>query len=177
MRHKISVSSVKDRMPVRYRVHPLLIFFKVVLALALIVPAIVLLVNKVDADTPLFFKLAALMVLYIGLDSVFRHTTSLSSVIFTQECLWLRFPLKPSIPIPWDKFISMRLHKRITYYLYLEYTDLKGQNRTYKTVTSFPKMTEILYNISELAPHIQVTGELEKIILYLRELVKVKQEG
>lgn len=157
-------------MPVRYRFHPLIRWIMIAFTALIAGYTIYFLVRWVNAETPLFFKVTPLVILYIGLDSLFRHLTALNEVIFTPECLWLRFIIKPSIPIPWENIQSMQLQKRITYYLYIGYTDLKGRKRIYKTPASFPKMTEILFNIADLAPAVLMNEELDKMIAYLREL-------
>jgi len=163
-------------MPVRYRFHPLIRWVMILFTGMIVAYTGYFLVRWVNSATPMFFKITPLVILYIGLDSLFRHLTSLNQVIFTEECLWLRFVLKPSIPIPWESLKSMRLQKRITYYLYIEYTDLKGRDKIYKTPASFPKMTEILFNIADLAPGISMNKELENMIVYLRELSAKKPE-
>ncbi len=47
---------------------------------------------------------------------------------------------------------------------------MKGQQKLYKTPASFPKMTEILYNIADLAPQVEMNQELAKMVAYLREI-------
>lgn len=169
MPRQIKISRIKDRMPVRYRLHPVNIGIKVVFALAVAIYASYFAAKMVSQDSPIFFKIVALLLIYVGIDSTIRHLSTLSSVYFTPECLWLRFPLKPSIPILWENLISMQLQKKITYYIYIEYKDLKGRNRIFKTPASFPKMTEILYNIADIAPQqIKMNLELEKMVEVLR---------
>lgn len=170
MPRPLSISSIKARMPVRYRFHPLIRWVMIAFTALIAGYSIYFLVRWVNADTPMFFKITPLVILYIGLDSLFRHLTALNEVIFTPECLWLRFIIKPAIPIPWDNLRALQLQKRITYYLYIGYTDLKGQQKLYKTPASFPKMTEILYNIADLAPQVEMNEELAKMVAYLREI-------
>lgn len=174
MPRQIKIESVQGKMPRRYRVHPLLITIRVVMALALVAYSLYFLGRWVSADTHLILKILSLVILYIGLDSLFRHLTMLSSIIFTPECLWLRFPLKPSIPIPWENIEGAQLQKRITLYFILGYRDLKGRKRSFKTPASFPKMLEIMYNISALAPQAELNQELDGVVKYLKELIKTE---
>jgi hypothetical protein len=167
---------VRDSMPVRYRVHPLRRLFGIAINTVLIISALNLMFTKVNLDSSNFIKVTLLVILYIGIDSLYRHLTSLNEVIFTPECLWLRFVLKRGIPIPWENIKSVVLEKRITYYVYIGYVDLKGKRQVYKTAASFPRMIEILFNIADLAPHIGMNDELKKMIDVLRELTFGKQE-
>lgn len=176
MPRQIEINSIRDRMPVSYRFHPLLRWIMILFTALIVGYTVYFLVRWVNAETPLFFKVTPLVILYIGLDSLLRHLTSLNRVIFTPECLWLRFIIKPAIPIPWENIKTMRLQKRITYYLYIGYRDLKGKDKVYKTPASFPKMMEILFNIADLAPQVEMNDELQNMIIYLRDFL-AKKEG
>ena len=167
---------VKDSMPVRYRVHPLRRLFGVAINTVVIIAALNLLITKVNLDSSTFVKIMTMAILYIGIDSLLRHLTTLNEVVFTPECLWLRFVLKKGIPIPWENVKTMMLQKRITYYVYIGYIDLNGKKRVYKTPASFPKMIEIMFNIADLAPNVTMNDELKKMIDVLREITFGKQE-
>lgn len=170
------MKSVKGKMPVRYRVHPLQRYPGILFTLLIILGILYFLFTKVNLDSPNFIKVISLVVLYIGLDQFFRHVSSLNEVIFTQECLWLRFVLKSPIPILWENIKSLQLNKRITYYVYIGYVDTNGKLQTYKTPASFPKMLEILYNISELAPGIPMNDKLRKMLELLKDISQSSQE-
>lgn len=157
-------------MPVSYRYNVVSRTVMLLFASFITVYTIYFLITRVTADTPLFFKILPMIILYIALDSVFRHVTSLNQVIFTAECLWLRFILKPSIPIPWDEIESMQLRKQITYYLHLGFKDLKGRKRLIKVNAAYPKMLEIIYNIADLSPNVVMNDELVKMVTYLKEV-------
>ncbi len=176
MRATPQLRVVRDSMPVRYRVHPYKRIFGIALNTVVVIAALNLMFTRVNLDSSNFIKIAPLVILYIGIDSLMRHLTGLNEVIFTPECLWLRFVLKKGIPIPWESIKSMQLQKRITYYVYIGYIDLKGKQQVYKTTASFPKMIEIMFNIADLAPHVVMNDELKKMIDILREITFGKQE-
>lgn len=172
MQREIKLQSVRERMPVSYRYNVISRTFMLFFASFISLYTIYFLVTRVTAETPMFFKILPMIILYISLDSVFRHVTSLNQVIFTAECLWLRFILKPSVPIPWDDIESMQLRKQITYYLHLGYKDIKGRKRMFKVNAAYPKMLEIIYNIADLSPNVVMNDELVKMISYLKEISK-----
>ena len=110
------------------------------------------------------------LVLFISLDALFKHFTTLNSVIFTPECLWFRYLILPSVPIDYDKISRMELRRVVTYYMFLKITDQKGRERVLKSPASFPKMMEIMYNIADLAPQVQMNEELDKMMGVIRRL-------
>jgi len=117
-----------------------------------------------------------LLVLFVSLDALFRHFTTLNSVIFTPECLWFRYLLLPSVPIEYEKISSMELRKVITYYMFLEFTDRRGKTRVLKSPASFPRMMEIMYNIADLAPQARLNDELDKMVGVIRRMKEKQSE-
>ena len=122
------------------------------------------------STSPILMKILPLVVLFISLDALFKHFTTLNSVIFTPECLWFRYLILPSVPIDYDKISRMELRRVVTYYMFLKITDQKGRERVLKSPASFPKMMEIMYNIADLAPQVQMNEELDKMMGVIRRL-------
>jgi hypothetical protein len=54
--------------------------------------------------------------------------------------------------------------------VYLKYTDARGRDRLFKTNASFPKMLEIMYNIADLCPQIQMNDELAKLVQVMQRI-------
>lgn len=175
MPRKLNIASVKGRMPVRYRMHPGVRIPMIVGALLIAAWCLYVLFNHVSSETKLFYKILPLMVLFIALDSALRHLTSLNSVIFTPECLWLRFLLKPAIAIPWANISSLEFRKVLTYYVFLTYQDARGKQKIFKTSASFPKILEIMYNIADLCPQLVMNDELNKMVSVMRD-IKARQD-
>ncbi len=175
MPRELNFESVRGAMPVRYRV-PVLTRVLGILAHSLISGyCIFVLFFIIRNSTPFLMKFLPLVVLFISLDSLFKHFTTLNSVIFTPECLWFRYLLLPSVPIEYDRISAMELRKVITYYMFLEFTDRRGRKRTLKSPASFPKMMEIMYNIADLAPQAKLNDELDKMVGVIRR-VKERQD-
>ncbi|HOC95265.1 MAG TPA: hypothetical protein PK802_05250 [Candidatus Cloacimonadota bacterium] len=170
MPRRLNISSVKGRMPVRYRLHPLSRLPFLAISIAVAAWCLWVLFNRISSETPSFFRILPLVVLFIALDTAVRHLTNLNSVIFAPECLWLRFILRPSIAIPYERIQGMEFRKSITYYVYLKYTDARGRDRLFKTNASFPKMLEIMYNIADLCPQIQMNDELAKLVQVMQRI-------
>ncbi len=177
MPRELIINSVRGHMPIRYRYHryarPIMVAISVLMAVYIVF----ILFTRVDANTPNMGKLLAFAILYIALDSFMRQVTSLNQVIFTQECLWLRFVLRPSIPILWESIDTLQLRKQFTYYLLIGYKDLKGRRKIFKTKASFPKIMEIIYNISDLAPNAVLNEELRKMVDLMQKIVIYRDEG
>jgi hypothetical protein len=177
MQRELNIRSVRDRMPVRYRVNPVVRGVAIFANILISGWCIFVLLTYVRSDSAWWIKFLPLVVLFFSLDSLFRHLTSLNSVIFTPECLWLRYILKPSVAIEYDRIISMELRRVLTYYVFIGFTDQKGNRRIIKTQASFPKMIEIMYNIADLAPQVVMNEDLNKMVGVIRDLIARREQG
>lgn len=177
MPRELMIRSVKGLMPIRYRYHRYARFIMALISSLLTVYILYILFTRVDASTPLMGKLIPILILYIAMDSFWRQATGLNQVIFTEDCLWLRFLLKPSIPIQWESIETLQLRKQLAYHLIIGYNDLKGRKRIFKTSASFPKVMEIIYNISDLAPRAVLNEELRKMVDLINRIVVNRDEG
>ena len=163
-------------MPVRYRVPVLRRVLGIVTHLAISGYSVFILFTIVNADSPFLIRVLPRGLLFISLDALFRHFTTLNSVIFTSECLWFRYLLLPSVPIEYDKISNMELRRVIAFYMFLEFTDQRGKRRVLKNPASFPKMMEIMYNIADLAPQVRMNEELEKMITVIRRVMERQEQ-
>lgn len=176
MPRELNIESVRGRMPVRYRVPVLRRVLGIVTHLAISGYSVFILFTIVKADSPFLIRVLPLVLLFISLDALFRHFTTLNSVIFTSECLWFRYLLLPSVPIEYDKISNMELRRVIAFYMFLEFTDQRGKRRVLKNPASFPKMMEIMYNIADLAPQVRMNEELEKMITVIRRVMERQEQ-
>lgn len=181
MQRELNIRSVRGRMPVRYRVNPLVRGFAIVANVLISVWCLFVLFTYVRSDSAWWIKILPLVVLFVSLDSLFRHLTSLNSLIFTPECLWLRYILKPPVAIEYDRITSMELRRAITYYVFIGFTDRRGNRRIIKTQASFPRMIEIMYNIADLAPQVVMNEDLSKMVDVIRNIIlrreQIQEEG
>ena len=175
MPRELNIEKVRGRMPVRYRMPVFMRILGIVIHSLISGYCIFMLFTRVSSNTHILLKILPLVILFISLDALFKHFTTLNSVIFTSECLWFRYLLLPSVPIEYDKISAMELRRVLTWYMFLEFTDSRGKRRLLKNPASFPKMMEIMYNIADLAPQVRMNEELDKMISVIRR-VKNRQE-
>ena len=176
MPHPIKIKSIKHRLPVRYRFSPVVRIFMLSLSTLICAYSLYFLIRFVKADTPTFFKMLPLVIMFVALDSIFRQTTSLNSVLFLSDRIKLSYLLKPSIEIPYSEIVSMKLERRITFYFLLAYNDSKGIKKQFKTAASFPKMLEIILNIADLSPQVQLNEFMTKAVEHLRSQAEAENE-
>jgi len=119
-------------------------------------------------NVTLFFKIISVVVLYISGSTLFKHLTSLNSVIIGNECLELRFLLRKRIIIPWYNFIGMEIYKVITHYWKLIYNDSKGKKRIFKTALAFPGIMNILLSIQDKKPDLELNELLRQVLIFKR---------
>ncbi len=157
-------------MPARYAVKPLPRILAILAHVLITGWCLYFLFTGVSQNSPWWVKFLPLVVLFVSLDTLFRHLTSLNSVTFTEEGLELRYPLRPAIYIDYAQISSMELRKIVTYYMFLGYTDGSGKARILKTAASFPRMLEIMYNIADLVPQCALNEYLAKMVKVMRDL-------
>lgn len=175
MPRQLNIESIKDKIPVRYRIHLLARGSMIAFALAIVGYSIFFLISFVRADTPLFYKILPLVICFVGVDSLLRHLFTLNSITFFEDHLAMGYIAKPSLRIPYQNLISMELHKKITFYLFLTYKDDKGVTTEFKVKGSFPKVLEIILGLYELVPQLVLSPKMQKTCEYLQEASRAGQ--
>ncbi len=169
MPRQVKIKSIRNQLPTRYCHPQVLRFIMIAFAAAVFGYALYFMLRFVTGDTPVFFKIMPLVIMFVSLDSVLRHTTALNCVKFTTDTLSFSYLLKKRVVIPYENVLRIDLYKRITYYVHLRYRDSEGREQLFKTAASFPKILEIIVNIADLSPHVQMDEMLTKAVTHLRE--------
>lgn len=177
MPRELKIESVRGRMPVRYRKPVAMTVLGIVANLLIAGYSVWLLFTQLKASSPWLLKILPLVLLFVALDALIRHFTTLNSVIFTPECLWLSYLLLPSVPVEYDQISTMELKKVLTYQMILGFTDRQGKQRSIKSPASFPRMMEIMFNIADLSPQVRMNDELDKMISVIRRLRENKEQA
>lgn len=154
----------------RYRFHPFVRFFMLLLAsvtAAYSIYFIFVLIPRYQSAT-MFFKILSVVILYFSLRTIYKHLTSLNSVIISKDNLQLRFLLRKNITIPWQDILEMEIYKIITHYWKLVYLDTKGINRIFKTSLAYPGIINILMSIQDKNPNIKMNELLSQVLVYKR---------
>lgn len=124
--------------------------------------------NFVHSDTPIFFKILPTLILYIALDTVFRHLTNLNKISFTDDKLVFSYLAKKSLEIPYHNISSIDMYKKITHYIKVSYMDLQGNQKQFVTNASFPKMLTVLMMIYDLSPNLELDPKMKEAFEYIR---------
>ena len=177
MSRKLNIESVQGRMPVRYRVPVITRVLGIAAHLLITAYFIWFLFTKVSTDSHFLMRILPILAIFISLDALLRHFSTLNSVVFTPECIWFRYLLLPSRAVEYESITRMELRKVVTYYMFLTYTDQRGKTRILKNPASFPKMIEIMYNIYSLAPQAQLDPELEKMMGVIKRSKEAQEEA
>lgn len=174
MPRQLNIESIKDKIPVRYRIHLLARFTMIVFALMIIGYSLYFLATYVRADTPLFYKILPLVICFVGVDALSKHLFTLNSITFFEDHLVMGYLAKRGLRIPYADLLSMELRKKITFYLYLTYKDNKGVVTEFRIKGSFPKALEIILALYEMVPQLTLTDKMRKTCEYLQEAAKTK---
>jgi len=178
MLSEIVVDDTLDQKPVRYRFHPAVRYF--ILALAALTAFysayfIIILIPSIQKFT-IAFKLISIITLYVSLNSIYKHLTSLNSVIISKDSLELRFLLRKRIIIPWSSLIKMDIYKVITHYWKVIYRNNQGDTKTFKTSLAFPGIVQILLSIQDHKPDVELNDLLSKVLQFKRNTIPKPEE-
>ncbi|HRY83468.1 MAG TPA: hypothetical protein P5533_02420 [Candidatus Cloacimonadota bacterium] len=175
MPRQLNIESIKDKIPVRYRIHLVARLTMIAFALAIAGYSIFFLFSFVRADTPLFYKILPLVICFVGVDSLLKHLLTLNSITFYEDHLRMGYLAKAGLDIPYQNMISMELNKKITFYLHLTYRDEKGETNLFRVKGSFPKILEIILGLYELVPQLTLDPKMQKTCEYLQEASRAGQ--
>jgi hypothetical protein len=140
----------------------------IVISFMMVVYSVFFLLNFVQAETPIFFKLMPIVICFVGLNSVLLKVTSLNSITFQPQHLRLGCIAKRKNLIPYDSIQGLDLNKRITYYMLISYQDEKGIVRELSTPASFPHILEIIFNLAEMAKQAVIPEKMQGVLDYLK---------
>jgi hypothetical protein len=156
--------------PIRFRFHPLVRYFMILLAAIAAfysIYFITILIPRYENAT-IFIKITSVAILYFSGSTLYKHLTSLNSIIISNDGIVLGFILKNNIRISWNNLIKMEIYKVITHYWKIYYTDKTGISKVFKTSLAFPGIMEILCEIQEKKPDVELNELLKQVLLYKR---------
>lgn len=150
--------------------------FMILIAAVTALYALYFLINFVESDTPLFFKLLPTMILYIGLDTIYRHLTALQKVSLMEDAIILQFLAKRRITIPYASIRNLLLKKKITYFLQIHYLDEDAKEKMFQANASFPKTLSILLRLNDLCPNLELDEKFKGALDYFRIRESMKED-
>ncbi|MDY0151557.1 MAG: hypothetical protein RBS43_04725 [Candidatus Cloacimonas sp.] len=168
MPREIKIKSIRNSLPVRYRYTPVVRGFMLALSLLISAYSLYFMVRFVRAETPMFFKLLPLIIMFVSVDSIFRQITSLNCICFYEDRLCFSYIAKRKVEIPYTQIRTMELVKKITFYLKITYSEDDQAPKEFRTPASFPKILEIIVNIADMSPNVVLSGMLSKAVEHLR---------
>jgi len=159
-------------LPARYRFHPLVRWFMLLLSSVTAIYTlwfIIVLIPRVG-HVSYIFKILSVIILYIAVNTLYKHLTALNTVIIRPDKLELHFLLRRNIFIPWDRLMKMDIYKVITHYWKIYYTDEQDKQHLFKTSLAFPGIMNILLNIQDRKPDLAMNELLTNVLAYKRKL-------
>ncbi|MDD2229485.1 MAG: hypothetical protein PHY48_08750 [Candidatus Cloacimonetes bacterium] len=159
---------IRPEHPIHYRFPPFVRWGMVLVTSMVCIYSLYFMIKVVNTDTPAFFKILPLMVMFVAFDSVLRHLTSLNCVTFYEDKIGFSYIIKPKLEINYSDILYMELRKHITYYVQFRYLDAKGTEKVFSTPASFPKTLEIMLIIADLAPNIKLSDKLSSAVQHMR---------
>jgi hypothetical protein len=169
MSAEIQIDQIRPEHPIHYRFPPFVRWGMVLVTTLVCIYSLYFLIKVVNSETPPFFKILPLIIMFIALDSALKHLTTLNCVTFYEDRIGFSYIIKPKLEIKYDDILYMELRKHITYYVQFRYLDAQGQEKMFSTPASFPKTLEIMLIIADLAPNIKLSDKLSSAVQHMRE--------
>jgi hypothetical protein len=166
-----SIEKTESLQPISFRFNPLVRWLMLIIATITAfysVHFIIYTIPRIPSAT-LFVKFLSVLVLYVALDTIYKHLTGLNQVIIGADRLTLKFLLRHYISFPWDNLTQMEIYKTITHYWRFSYINDRGESKTFKTSLAFPGIMTILILIQERKPDIKLNPLLEQVLLYKKQ--------
>ncbi len=165
---ELKVESHYPQQPIHFRYSPLLRGIMIIFAGLVSVYSLYFLIVVVNADTPLFFKLLPLIIMFVSLNSALKHLTALNCVSFLEDRIRYSYITKRKVEIKYSDVLYMELRKQITYTVQIRYRNEKGEEKLFITPASFPRTLEIMLIIADLCPNIKLSDKLSNAVENLR---------
>jgi hypothetical protein len=168
MPDEIIIPEPLDREPVSYKFLPTVRYFTLAIAALTVFYSlyfIIMIIPRI-VNSAIIFKILSIFMLYFSASTLYKHLTGLNIVTITNDALILRFILKKRITIPWSNLKRMEIYRAITHYWKIVYIDNTGVEKTYKTSLSFPGVVQILFNVLEHKPDLEMNDLLSKVLQF-----------
>ncbi len=172
MPNEIRQDTFGMQLPVHFRYSPLLRSFMISVSSFVSGYTLYFLIRYVNADTPIFFKLLPLFIMFIAMDNCFKHLTTLNKVSFYTDSVHFSYLLKKKVIIPYAFVLHMELRRHIGYMLQLRYTDANGKEKLFSSPASFPKTLEIMLILADLCPNVKLSEKLGKAFEHMRSTLE-----
>ncbi len=138
----------------------LVLFF----AVAAMVYAIWVAINKISADTGMFFKIVPFVIIFLAINTIIKNIFSINTVRFTSDDIRFGYIGRPRVIIPWKsmkkmEFVTSRQRQiRLTY-------EKDGNDVVFVFTTGFPKILDILNGILRERSDIELDDFLDKVLV------------
>jgi hypothetical protein len=169
MQNEIEVESPGK--PIRFRFHPLARWSMLTLAFVTACYCLhfMIVIIPQSENATIFVKALAIIILTISINTIYKHLTSLNSVIISQDSLVLKFLLRKTIMISWNNLVQMDIYKAISHYWKIKYLDSRGDSKIFNTSLAYPGIMTILSIIQERKPDIELNLLLKQVLLYNKQ--------
>lgn len=159
---------IRDKLPVKYRYRQFARWVMLFFAIILLAYCIYFLVNFVNAESSMFYKLLPIIICFLSLNSIFQKLMAVNSLTFEEGHLRVSYIGRMSKIIEYQTISAITLLGKMNLSMSVSYLDGAGKARSFTLQSGFPHLPEILLNLSEFAPDAKKTDELTKVVEFLK---------
>jgi len=151
-------------LPRTYRFNPLIRWFTILLALAVIVYSIWVILYKISSDSSTFYKIVPFIILFLAFNTLLKNLLSVNSIRLSKQNIQFRYLVKPAVSILLDSIIKISLHDSRPKGIKFHYKE-DDQDKNFLLILAFPRILEIVNSIAELCPDIEYDEFIKNIII------------
>ncbi len=147
----------------------LVLFF----AVAAMLYAIWVAINKISAETSMFYKIVPFAVIFLAINTIIKNLFSINTVRLTKEDIRFGYIGRGKVVIPWSALKKMEFvtsKQRLIRFTY----EKNGRDTLFVFTSAFPKILDILNGILAKRPDIELDDFLDKVLVKTGPYEKVE---
>ncbi len=165
----------KKGLPRKYKFNQFVRWFTLILASAAIAYSIWMVVNKIDAESSTFHKIAPFVIMFLALNSVLKNLFTMNVIVFSEDGISFHYLGKRKVLLQWKDLQKMEFSNDKHRQIILKYS-LNGEENAFSFSISFPNMLEIVNSIAEMCPDLQYDDFMTKVVISSEEREKFNKQ-
>ncbi len=121
-------------------------------------------INKINAETGLFFKIVPFAIIFLAINTIIKNIFSINTVRFTDDDIRFGFIGRSKVVIPWNSMKKMEFVTSRQRLIRLTY-EKDGKDAMFVFTTGFPKILDILNGILRKRSDIELDDFLDKVLV------------
>ncbi len=160
--------NLKKGLPRKYKFSYFIRWTTLLLGLAATLYAIWVIIFKLNAESPRFFKFVPFIIIFLAANSIMRNLFSINTILFTKEYIRFKFLARRTVTIKWESIFKITMGKDRQRAINIFYREDETEKKFLMSL-SFPNMLEIINSIAEMCENVDYDEFLESVLVKDKE--------